>query len=157
MDAAVRAIKSGDKIWCGETVSISYDFLDKLNEQRKKLRDVTILYNLSTSMLDMLFDEESKKHFRLISMFTGPLIACQVAWVFRNPNVVPWLRKKCVVTTPRYLNMYIVSEYVVADVFLRANKDRISRLLKIAHPDYREELKGRIISTGQIATDEFYD
>jgi acyl-CoA hydrolase len=30
-------------------------------------------------------------------------------------------------------------------------------LLKIAHPDYRAELKEQIVSTGQIAAEEFDD
>lgn len=423
MEEAAKAIKSGDKLWCGETVSISYNFLNKLNEFRENLEDVTILYNFSTGMFDMLFDEESKAHFRLISMFTGPLdrmsghmgiqefhsmpyelliravmdvygadvmvtemcppdengymncgilgvgvdsiihkdprIKMKIAIVNRyqsrapgdfdslnfpvtdfdmiieddhemsylpvseptdvdiriadsvlkyikdgdtvqigmgglgeqitkelytkkdikiyteitvdsmvplveagivtsvksggcygspvvynflgtsdkvimedlytmldpfcigqqdnlvainstlmvdltgqacseaqgikqyssvggsfgylygairskggrsflclrstykdddgerHSNIVPWLPEKCVVTTPRYLTMFIVSEYGVADVFLRTNKDRIRRLLNIAHPDYREELKEQIISTGQITVEEF--
>ncbi len=423
MEEAAKAIKTGDKLWCGETVSISYNFLNKLNEYRENLKDVTILYNFSTGMFDMLFDEESKAHFRLISMFTGPLdrmsghmgiqefhsmpyellirtvmdvygadvmvtetcppdengymncgilgvgidsiihkdsrIKMKIAVVNkyqsrapgnfnslnfpvtdfdmiveddhemsylpvseptevdiriahsvmqyikdgdtvqigmgglgeqitkelftkkdikiyteitvdsmvplvdagivtsvksggcygspvvynflgtsdkvimedlytmldpfcigqqenliainstlmvdltgqacseaqgikqyssvggsfgylygairskggrsflclrstynddageRHSNIVPWLPEKCVVTTPRYLTMYIVSEYGVADVFLRTNKDRIKRLLKIAHPDYREALKELIVSTGQITAAEF--
>jgi acyl-CoA hydrolase len=425
MDEAAKAIKSGDKLWCGETVSISYNFLNKLNEHRDTLKDVTILYNFSTSMFDMLFDEDVKDHFRLISMFTGPLdrmsghmgiqefhsmpyemliravmdvygaeimvtemcppdengyMNCSILGVGidsiihrdprikmkiavvnkhqsrapgdfdkinfpvtdfemiieddhemsylpvsdptevdkkiaahvmqyindgdtiqigmgglgeqitkelyskknmkvyteitvdsmvplvdagvvlsvrsagcygspivyeflgtsdkvimedlysmldpfsigeqdnlvainstlmvdltgqacseaqgikqyssvggsfgylygairskggrsflclrstyrddngeRHSNIVPWLPEKCVVTTPRYLTMYIVSEHGVADVFLRTNKDRIRRLLKIAHPDYRAELKEQIVSTGQIAAEEFDD
>ena len=51
--------------------------------------------------------------------------------------------------------MYIVSEYGVADVYLRTNKDRIRALLKIAHPDYQAELKEQIISTGMISEEEF--
>ena len=74
-----------------------------------------------------------------------------------HSNIVPWLPEKSVVTTPRYLMMYIVSEYGVADVFLKTIKDRIKALLKIAHPDFREELKEQIISTGQIAEDDFCD
>ena len=73
----------------------------------------------------------------------------------RHSNVVAWLPEKSVVTAPRYLTMYIVSEFGVADVFLKAIKDRIKALLKIAHPDFRKELKEQIISTGQIAEDDF--
>lgn len=71
-------------------------------------------------------------------------------------NVVAWLPEKSVVTTPRYLSMYIVSEYGVADVFLRTNKERIRALLPIAHPDFRAELTEQIVSSGQIAADEIY-
>lgn len=70
-------------------------------------------------------------------------------------NVVAWLPEKCIVTAPKYLAMYIVSEYGVADVYLKTNKDRIRALLKIAHPDFQPELKEQIISTGMINEGDF--
>lgn len=70
-------------------------------------------------------------------------------------NIVPWLPEKCIVTAPKYLAMYIVSEYGVADVYLRTNKDRIRALLPIAHPDFQAELKEQIISTGMITAEDF--
>ena len=70
-------------------------------------------------------------------------------------NIVPWLPEKCIVTAPKYLAMYIVSEYGVADVFLKSNKDRIRALLKIAHPDFQAEIKEQIISTGMIKEEDF--
>lgn len=73
----------------------------------------------------------------------------------RHSNVVAWLPEKSMVTTPKYLHMFIVSEYGVADVFLKTNKDRIRALLHIAHPDFRAELKEQIISTGQISEKDF--
>ena len=51
--------------------------------------------------------------------------------------------------------MYIVSEYGVANIYLKTNKDRIKALLKIAHPDFRVEIKEQIISTGNIAESDF--
>ncbi len=72
----------------------------------------------------------------------------------RQSSIVPWLPEKSVVTTPRYLQMYIVSEYGVADVFLKTNKDRIRAIIKIAHPDYIDTLKEQIVSTGQIKNNE---
>lgn len=74
-----------------------------------------------------------------------------------HSNIVPWLPEKSVVTTPRYLIMNVVSEYGVANVFLKTIKERIKALLKIAHPDFRAQLKEQIISTGQIAEDDFKD
>ena len=73
MDDAVKEISSGDTLWCGMTISTPYNFLNKLNEKRDGLENVTLIDNLSIGMADLLFDEESKKHFRFISLFTGPL------------------------------------------------------------------------------------
>lgn len=73
----------------------------------------------------------------------------------RKSSVVPWLPEGSVVTSPRYIHMYIVSEHGVADVFLKSIKDRIKALIKIAHPDYRDELKEKIISSGQIKSEDF--
>jgi len=70
-------------------------------------------------------------------------------------NVVAWLPEKSVVTTPRYLNMYIVTEYGIADVFLRTLKERILAILKIAHPDFRQHLKEQILTTSLINEDDF--
>lgn len=74
-----------------------------------------------------------------------------------HSNIVSTLPAGCVVTTPRYLVQYVVSEYGVADVYLRTNKDRIRALLPIAHPDFRAKLKEEIIATGQIVEDDFDD
>ena len=52
---------------------------------------------------------------------------------------------------------YVVSEYGVADVYLRTNKERIRALLQIAHPDFRAALREEIIATGQILKDDFVD
>ena len=73
----------------------------------------------------------------------------------RRSNIVAWLPEKSIVTTPKYLQMYIVSEYGVADVYLKTNKDRIKALLKIAHPDFLESLKKQIIAVGHITEEDF--
>ena len=45
------------------------------------------------------------------------------------------------VTTPRDEVQYIVTEYGVADLRGKANADRARALIKIAHPDFREQLR----------------
>lgn len=70
-------------------------------------------------------------------------------------NIVPWLPEKSVVTTPRYLMMYIVTEYGVADVFLKTLKDRVLEIIKIAHPDYRQQLKEQILTTNYVLERDF--
>lgn len=72
----------------------------------------------------------------------------------RHSNIVPWLPEGCIVTTPKNIQMYIVSEWGVADIYLKTTTDRIRALIKIAHPDYREELKEKILTTPLIS--EFY-
>lgn len=69
-------------------------------------------------------------------------------------NIVAWLPEKCIVTMPKYLVMYVVSEYGVADVFLKTNKDRIRELIRIAHPDFRPQLREQIVSVGMITKEE---
>jgi acyl-CoA hydrolase len=46
-----------------------------------------------------------------------------------------------VVTTPRSDVMYIVTEYGVADLYMRSVPDRVKAMISIAHPDFREELE----------------
>ncbi|MEG1107914.1 MAG: acetyl-CoA hydrolase/transferase C-terminal domain-containing protein, partial [Oscillospiraceae bacterium] len=73
----------------------------------------------------------------------------------QHSNIVSALPAACVVTTPRYLVQYVVTEYGVADVYLKTNKDRIRALLPIAHPDFREELKQQAIALGLMGEDDF--
>lgn len=62
-----------------------------------------------------------------------------------HSNIVPWLPEGSIVTTPKNYQMYIVSEYGLADVYLKTIKDRIRALIKIAHPDFRMELKEKFV------------
>ena len=53
--------------------------------------------------------------------------------------------------------MYIVTEYGLADVYLKTMPDRIRAMIRIAHPDYREELKQQILTTTLITDADFED
>lgn len=46
-----------------------------------------------------------------------------------------------VITTPRSDVMYIVTEYGVADLYMRSVPERVKAMISIAHPDFREELE----------------
>jgi 4-hydroxybutyrate CoA-transferase len=46
-----------------------------------------------------------------------------------------------VVTTPRSDVMYIVTEYGVADLYMKSIPDRVKAMISIAHPDFREDLE----------------
>ena len=72
-------------------------------------------------------------------------------------NIVPWLPEKSVVSTPRYLMMYIVTEYGVADVFLKTLRDRVLAILKIAHPDFRAQLKSDILANANYITEADFE
>ena len=71
-----------------------------------------------------------------------------------HSNIVPWLPEGSIVTTPKVFVMYIVTEYGVADVFMKTLKDRIKALIKVAHPDYRKELMEKICTTPLISEDD---
>jgi len=72
-----------------------------------------------------------------------------------HSNIVPSLPAGSIVTTPRYMPQYIVTEYGVADIYLRSQKDSVKALIPIAHPDFREELKQQAISLGLIGEEDF--
>ena len=72
-----------------------------------------------------------------------------------HSNIVSALPEGSIVTTPRYLPQYIVTEYGVADVYLRTIKERIKALIPIAHPDFREALKYQAIELGMIGEEDF--
>ena len=75
----------------------------------------------------------------------------------RQSNVVAWLPEGCIVSMLKNYVMFIVSEYGVADVYLKTYVDRIKALIKIAHPDFREELKAKILTTPLIEECDFGD
>ena len=53
--------------------------------------------------------------------------------------------------------MFVVSEYGLADVYLKSYVDRIKALIKIAHPDFRQWLKDQILTTPLIEEWDFKD
>ena len=55
-------------------------------------------------------------------------------------RIVPQLDPGAIVTTPRNLVNYVVTEYGVAQLKGRTTQDRARALIKIAHPDFRPEL-----------------
>ncbi len=63
--------------------------------------------------------------------------------------IVPTLPEGTPVSTPRYFADYIVTEYGVADLRYRTQRQRLDALIAIAHPDFRGELR-------QAARKRFY-
>ena len=72
-----------------------------------------------------------------------------------HSNIVPWLPEGSIVSTLKNFVMFIVTEYGVADVFCKTLKDRIRAIIKIANPDFRQELKDKIVTTPLIKEDDF--
>lgn len=73
----------------------------------------------------------------------------------RHSDIVPWLPEGSIVTTLKNFVMYLVTEWGVADVFCKTLKDRIRAIIKIAHPDYRQELKDKINTSPLIGEDDW--
>ncbi|HOP64137.1 MAG TPA: acetyl-CoA hydrolase/transferase C-terminal domain-containing protein [Spirochaetota bacterium] len=55
-------------------------------------------------------------------------------------KIMPTLPVGTVVTTPRTLVQYVITEYGVANLRLRTVKERVQALIGIAHPDFRDQL-----------------
>jgi len=55
-------------------------------------------------------------------------------------RIVPRLTPGACVTDTRYDVMYVVTEYGIADLWGKTNKERAKALVEIAHPKFREEL-----------------
>jgi 4-hydroxybutyrate CoA-transferase len=55
-------------------------------------------------------------------------------------KIVPYLKEGGAVSTPRYDNHYIVTEYGVADLWGKTLSQRREALISIAHPRFRDEL-----------------
>jgi 4-hydroxybutyrate CoA-transferase len=55
-----------------------------------------------------------------------------------------------IVTTPRADVHYIVTENGVADLRLKSVPERVREMLKVAHPDYRDQLKQEAEQNGLL-------
>jgi len=55
-------------------------------------------------------------------------------------RIMPQLEKGTIVTIPRTLTDIVVTEYGIAHLYGKTQRDRASELIAIAHPDFREEL-----------------
>ncbi len=56
-------------------------------------------------------------------------------------RIVPFLTPGAIVTVPRNFADYIVTEYGIASLHGRTQRERAQELIAIAHPDFRAELK----------------
>lgn len=72
-------------------------------------------------------------------------------------NVVPWLPEGSIVSMLKNYVMFVVSEWGIADIYLKSYVDRIKALIKIAHPDFRPWLKEQILTTTLIEEWDFRD
>ena len=58
----------------------------------------------------------------------------------RHSKIKPCLPLGSAVTTPRTFVQYVVTEYGVADLRYKSNRERAKALIAISHPDFRREL-----------------
>ncbi|HOD13910.1 MAG TPA: acetyl-CoA hydrolase/transferase C-terminal domain-containing protein [Spirochaetota bacterium] len=65
-------------------------------------------------------------------------------------RIVATLPPGTVVTTPRSDVQYVVTEYGIADLWLKSIEDRVRAMISIAHPDFREELEKSAFEAGLL-------
>lgn len=70
-----------------------------------------------------------------------PIFAMTAATAKGISKITPYLKKGAGITTTRAHVHYVVTEYGVANLFGKNLKQRANALIKIAHPDFRENLK----------------
>jgi len=77
MNEAARAIKPGDRVWLGQATQIPYAMLDEMHahmtEPEYDYHDIFLIHNCANVPFNMIFDPETKKHFRNVSFFNLPL------------------------------------------------------------------------------------
>ena len=55
-------------------------------------------------------------------------------------RIVPMLEEGTIITVPRILSDYIITEYGIAQMKGKTQRERAVELINIAHPDFRDEL-----------------
>ena len=77
MNETARAIKPGDRVWLGQATQIPYAMLDEMHahmtEPEYDYHDIFLIHNCANVPFNMIFDPETKKHFRNVSFFNLPL------------------------------------------------------------------------------------
>lgn len=73
IEEAAKAISAGDVVWLGSGFQVPCALLDEMHSHMENYHDVTLMYNVTTVPFNILFDKDSKRHFRLISFFNLPL------------------------------------------------------------------------------------
>jgi acyl-CoA hydrolase len=68
----------------------------------------------------------------------------------RISKIVSSFRPGTVITTPRSDVHYIVTEWGVADLWLKSVPKRVKEMLKIVHPDFREQLEREAVEAGLL-------
>lgn len=56
-------------------------------------------------------------------------------------RIVPRLPEGTIVTVPRQMTDYVITEYGIARLFGKSDRERAEELISIAHPDHRAELR----------------
>lgn len=67
-----------------------------------------------------------------------------------HSRIVSSFKPGTVVTTPRSVVQYIVTEYGVADLWLKSVPERVRAMIDISHPDFREELSREAYEAGLL-------
>ncbi|MGD0275333.1 MAG: acetyl-CoA hydrolase/transferase C-terminal domain-containing protein, partial [Syntrophales bacterium] len=68
----------------------------------------------------------------------------------RISKIVSSFRPGTIITTPRSDVRYIVTEWGVADLWLKSVPKRVREMLSIAHPDFRDQLEREAMEAGLL-------
>ncbi len=69
----------------------------------------------------------------------------------RISKIVSAFKPGTIITTPRSDVRYIVTEWGVADLWLKSVPKRVKEMLKIAHPDFRDQLEKEAAEAGLLS------
>lgn len=146
---AAGLIRSGDRVWVGNTCNVPFQILDLLADSYEKLTDITILSHMFANPLKMLSDPKYRKTFRQISYFpnaqerrahdlglleyaTLPLgyVGDSIDNVYKT-NVI--LVETCEPDEDGYINLGLWGEFFTSQVFKGANIERCIAVVNKYH------------------------
>ena len=73
IEEAAKHIEPGDVIFIGQATMVPAAFLDYLHAHKEDYHDVTIIYNVFNTPVNMIFDHDTREHFRLLNFYNLPL------------------------------------------------------------------------------------
>lgn len=118
-------------------ISINNTLMMDLTGQAASESIGTKQYSATGGQLDFILGAKKSKGGKSILSLNSTYIDKEGKM---QTKIMPTLPTGTIVTTPRSLVEYVVTEYGVANLRLRTIKERVKSLINIAHPDFRDQL-----------------
>ncbi|MFP4085277.1 MAG: acetyl-CoA hydrolase/transferase family protein [Desulfobacteraceae bacterium] len=120
--------------FCSVISAIEVDLTGQVNAETVQGRQISAVGGSFDFVQGALFSEGGRSIIAMPSTTPDGKIS----------RIVPQLAAGSAVTTPRHSAQYVVTEHGVAEIWGRSLRERAEALIRIAHPEFRDELNREV-------------